>query len=327
MTAKTIILIQALIFSITSIKAFAQEPDRYEGPMIDGHAHIAKDYKYDLVRRQNEMLNISKMVVLPRLFQAENSDGTTEEEASRFAEEFKDTAWVTVALQRRDLYDMDWNDPAAWFHEWLNWAREEIMSGRRRGLGELTARHYAYTKSDFAERDYPIDSKMVDALMKLSSDTQRPLVLHAEGESHVVKAIKVQLKKHPKAILVWAHACGRSSPALVKDMLGANANLFCDLSNMTDTGNYGSGWPRSGGWTYQWEVDGKIIPAWVEVMEQYPDRFYLGMDSNQFKSWINKGRQSRFSRINRFRELLPQLSKETIEQVTVKVATKLYGDR
>lgn len=327
MTAKTIIRIQVLIFLMTSLQVFAQKPERYEGPIIDGHAHIAGDFKYDFVRRQNETLNISKMVVLPRLFQAENSHGTTEEEASRFAEEFKNTAWVTVALQRRDLYDMDWNDPTEWFQEWLDWARKEIMSGRRRGLGELTAKHYAYTKSAFAERDYPIDSKMVDALMKLSNDTQRPFVLHAEGESHVVKAIRAQLKRHPKAILVWAHACGRSSPTLVKEMLGAYANLFCDLSNMTDTGNYGSGWPRSGAWTYQWEVDGKIVPAWVEVMEQYPDRFYLGMDSNQFMGWVNKGRQSRFSRINRFRELLPQLSKEAIEQVTVKVATKLYGDR
>jgi len=299
----------------------------YSGPMIDGHTHLGGNYKPDFMIKHNSENNIVKMIVFPRLFRSKKSSGISEKRASKIAKKYQNHIWMTVGLQRRDLFRMNWHKPKGWWKKWLAWARKEILSGRRRGMGELTARHHAYTRNKFTERDFPIDSEVVDDLLKLSAETQRPLVLHAEGEKHVVKAIKIQLKRHPKAILVWAHACGRSSPLLVAKLLSTYPNLYCDLGNMTDTGNYGSFWPRKEKWMWQWEKNGTILPQWVKVMERFPTRFYLGMDTNSWKGWIKRGRRSRRSRLNRFRAVLPQLREKTIKEITVLVPTRLFGDR
>ena len=299
----------------------------YIGPFIDGHGHLGGEFDVDEMISRNKQDNIPKMVIFPRLHPAGPSPETSEEAASELVAKHNDMFWVTVGLQRWDLYDMDWNDPDSWFIDWLQWAREEIKSQRRRGLGELTARHYAYTDSEYAERDFPIDSKVVDALLKISAETQRPLVLHAEGEEHVVKAIKTQLKRHPDALLVWAHACGRSDPALIDKMMAQYKNLYCDFSNMTDTGHYGSGWPHSGDHTVLWEEEGEIKPEWIAVMEKYHDRFFLGIDSNQWRHYEFQGQRSRVGRVERTRDLLPQLSAKARKSIAMDVATKLFGDR
>jgi len=308
-------------------KITATETEIYEGPIIDGHGHLGGNYDPAEMLARDKRDDVPHMVVFPRLFNADTSKGTTEEVASEIAALYKDHMWMTVALQRRDVYEMDWQSPQSWWQDWLKWAKDEISSGRRRGMGELTAVHHAYTESEFAERDFPVDSVLVNDLLTLSAQTQRPLVLHAEGEAHVVPQIETQLKRHPKALLVWAHACGRSQPELVGKLLKTYPNLYCDLGNMTDTGNYGSLWPRKEDWMSQWEQDGTILPEWIKVMEQFPDRFYLGMDTNQWRGWVNQGIRSRAGRLDRFRAVLPQLSDSTIKSITIEVPTKLFGDR
>lgn len=308
-------------------EAEVAEKEYYDGPMIDGHGHLGGDYDPDYMFERNMQDNIPKIVIFPRIFNSGSSSGTTEEEATKVAALYKNHIWMMVGLQRKDVFEMNWQDPQSWWQDWLKWARTEIESGRRRGIGELTAVHHAYHESEFAERDFPVDSKLVSDLLTLSAQTQRPLVLHAEGEAHVVPAVETQLKRHPKAILVWAHACGRSNPALVGKLLKTYPNLYCDLGNMTDTGRYGSLWPRKESWMSQWEKNGQILPAWVMLMEQFPDRFYLGMDTNSWRGWEGSGILSRAGRISRFRAVLSQLTDATIKSITVEVPTRLFGDR
>ncbi|MBT9611959.1 MAG: amidohydrolase family protein [Burkholderiales bacterium] len=299
----------------------------YDGPIVDAHKHWAEGMNVDDVRLRAKNNNVTRFVIFPRHF---GRDGITEEVADRLAREHGDIFWVLIGLQKSELIGIavrgsslwDWHHPPSEWKSFLAWARDELLSGRRHGLGELTAKHYAYTQGLGAERDLPLDSVIFNDLLRLSAETKRPFVLHAEAEKHVMAALEKQLTEVPGAILIWAHACGRTAPGEARRLLRRFPNLHCDLANMTDTGQYGSLWPRAGSWTYQFEKAGQIIPEWKAVVLEFPGRFVLGMDNNEQKGWVNGGWNRR---LNRFRSLLDQLPASVASALAHENAVRLFG--
>ena len=75
------------------------------------------------------------------------------------------------------------------------------------------------------------------------------------------------LKELPRLKLVWAHGCGRLNPAKIHEILDRNPALYCDLPNMTNTGGYGSGWPR-GGVVHFKNGGGRRVPG--ALQKSYP---------------------------------------------------------
>jgi hypothetical protein len=297
----------------------------YDGPIIDGHLHISARSDQELMRKKFKANNVLQAVIFPREFKAGDDFGISEEGALEFSQQAPDLGWVLIGLQLDALHFKKpvryWQSPPSEWREFLLKAEEQLISGKRKGMGELIIRHYDYHGKGHGEVDFPIKSRVFMDLMTLSNKTERPLVIHAEGEEHIVRDLLEVIPKFPKAKVVWAHACGRSNPQLVKQWLMSHPNLFCDLGNMTDTGNYGSLWPRAGDWTFRVEKDGVIESEWLKVLNQYPDRFYIGTDVNEVKGW----NQAWNKRINRFRKILDQVDSSAREQIAYKTAQKLYG--
>lgn len=315
--------IQILLISllwIVSTNLFA-----YDGPIIDGHLHISAGSDQELIRQKFKANNVLKAVIFPREFKAGDDYGISETGAIDFSQQAPDLGWLLIGLQLDALHFKKpiryWQSPPSEWQEFLLKAEEQLSSGKRKGMGELIIRHYDYHGKGHGEVDFPIKSQVFVDLITLSNKTGRPLVIHAEGEEHIVRDLFEVLPKFPKAKIVWAHACGRSNPQLINQWLISHPNLFCDLGNMTDTGNYGSLWPRAGDWTFRVEKDGIIEPAWLIVLNKHPDRFYIGTDVNEVKGW-NK---SWNKRINRFRKILDQVDPSAREQIAYKTAEKLYG--
>jgi len=301
----------------------------YDGPVVDAHMHWFGRLSVADVRAQAAKNSVSRIVVVPRHF---GSDGITEDEADHLAKVHGDLFWVMIGLQRNELTGVawrrtqpwDWHRPPPEWKSFLAWARRELTSGRRRGLGELTARHYDYKGKEAGERDLPLDSVLFGDLLRLSAETKRPLMLHAEAERHVVASLEKKLIEIPDAIVIWAHACGRTSPEQARRLLKRFANLHCDLANMTDQGRYGSFWPRAGPWTYQFEKDGQIVPEWKAVLIEFPNRFIIGMDINELRAWENSQWNNR---LRRFRSLLDQLPKDVAAAVAANNALRLFDVR
>lgn len=302
-----------------------KDANAYDGPIVDGHLHLSQQSDAELIREKFRMHGVSKSVIFPREFKAGDDWGISEEAAKEFLERNSDLGYVLLGLQLDRLHKGKpvgyWNNPPADWSSWLKYAEEELASGRRKGLGELIVRHYDYHGRGNGEVDFPIKSKLFESLLDLASRTQRPLVIHAEGEPHVVEALLDSLRQHPKAKVVWAHACGRSDPRRVMSWLASYGNLYCDLGNMTDTGHYGSLWPRAGDWTFQLESGRKIKPEWLRVIEKFPNRLYVGTDVNEVKGW-NKAWERR---VQRFRRLLDQVSPSAREWLSYKTVESLYG--
>jgi Tat protein secretion system quality control protein TatD with DNase activity len=298
----------------------------YSGPLIDGHLHLSYFSDPEVIREKFKNQTVTKAVIFPREFKAGNDIGITEKQARKFAEKNVDIGYVLLGLQLEMLHNVNipvrfWTNPSGAWLDWLKYAEEELISGRRKWMGELIIRHYDYHGKGFGENDYPIKSKVFESLIELSNRTRRPLIIHAEGEDHVVRDVLDMLARYPAAKIVWAHGCGRSNPQKVYEWLSSHSNLYCDLGNMTDTGRYGSFWPRAGEWTFQFESGGVIKADWLRVIEKFPDRLYIGSDVNEAQGW-NKAWETR---IKRFRVLLDQVSPSAQEWLAYKTVETLYG--
>jgi len=323
----------AAILILFSYNALSFTPDYNEIPsaedipIIDGHLHLFRDVDADHVREKFKEFNVVKAVWFPRGFGSRGSKGIQKGKDLDFAKSNPDLGYVLAGLQKKFLHKekfgtSNWTDPHKKWKPWLRDAQSKVLNGDFAGYGELIIRHYSYNQGK-GERDYPIDSVVFTDLLRASNESKKPFVIHAEGEDHIVKDLLEQLPKYPNAKVIWAHACGRSNPTLVHQWLLKNPNLYCDLANMTDTGHYGSLWPRHGEWTYRFEKNGEILPDWLTVVEALPSRFYIGSDVNEGVGWDKLVWQER---IIRFRKLLAQLSPNAREWLAWKTVETLYSD-
>lgn len=166
----------------------------YEGPLIDGHLHLSAASDPTLIEERFRSQKIIGAVIFPREFNAGNDPGITDDGVRRFMEKAPGLGWVLLGLQLKALHKKNaakyWLHPPEAWREWLSFAEGELISGRRKGMGELIVRHYDYHGRGGDEVDYPIQSKVFKDLMGLSERTGRPLVIHAEGEAHAAAPIR-----------------------------------------------------------------------------------------------------------------------------------------
>jgi predicted TIM-barrel fold metal-dependent hydrolase len=89
---------------------------------------------------------------------------------------------------------------------------------------------------------------------------------------------------------------------------------------MTNAGaGYGTGFPRMEEFTSLIEYDGVLVPEMKSLYEEFADRFMVGMDVAHAPSMKHYAR-----RVQRFRELLEQLSPEAREKIAEQNAIRIY---
>jgi predicted urease superfamily metal-dependent hydrolase len=301
-------------------------PKPYEGPIIDAHVHLSAASDPEQIRSLFQSNGVTHAVFFPRQFRAGDDRGVSPDQEKQLSKRYQFIGTVLIGLQRDALKRRGndrlpyWLNPDDQWSAFIQLANAQLQSGERHGMGELIIRHYDYHGKGHGENDFPIESKVVSDLMRLSHDWETPLVFHAESEPHVVDALMRRLPQFPKGRFVWAHACGRSSAQRVRQWLNANPNLYCDLANMTDTGHYGSLWPKASDWTAQVERNGTWVHEWQLLIEDYPDRFMIGSDVNEVKGW----RGAWGKRMDRFRILLGQLKPSTAAALAHLNAKRLF---
>jgi predicted TIM-barrel fold metal-dependent hydrolase len=82
---------------------------------------------------------------------------------------------------------------------------------------------------------------------------------------------------------------------------------------------YGTGWPREEEFTSLIERSGALFPEMKSLYEEFPDRFMVGMD-------VAHAPAMRFyeGRVQRFRELLEELSPETRAKIAEQNAIHIF---
>ena len=159
----------------------------------------------------------------------------------------------------------------------IPYLEEKLKLGIFKGLGEIHL---------FKEHK---DTEVIQQMMQLAADNNLSVSAHADYET-IVTLVETQ----PSVHFIWAH-CGMDHPfADVKSALEKYTNLNCEMSF-----RYG-----------MFDDDLQLLPEWKALLETYPERFILGMDTYVPRRWAALPEHVEFAR-----EWLMQLSEKARHKI------------
>ncbi|WP_335377570.1 amidohydrolase family protein [Bacillus sp. JJ1122] len=172
-------------------------------------------------------------------------------------------------------------------------------------IGEILA---ASTYSPFAnvqwKGEHPYYGRLPE-IYNLAGEYKVPILLHIDPpQGSPIHFLKVALEKHPKTIFIFAHGNVYNSPGNLDLLLKEYDNLYIDF--YAGFSQYNKGRQHD-------------LEDFVELIEKYPDRFFLGSDSG-----YDIGLENSYKAMY---ELLDLLSPETAAMVASENYKKLIEEQ
>lgn len=299
-------------------------------PLVDFHAHLQKRISVEEILGYMDRSNVTRTVLMALYYGdgggAVNDGEGTDEQALEYARRFPTRFVPFVGMQRGLLVNRQrWLRPDGIAEKLLAETQAKLETGAFYGMGEFMLRFYPYTTElgivAVSDMDYPADSPLMRHFAALSARYQVPMVIHCEAEPEAAAAMVRLIELHPDAIVVWAHNCGRSSAARIRELLSRYPNLYADLGLMVSRGGgYGTYWPRRMPWmSLVVTDDGTILPEMKALFEEFPNRFFLGNDRAHARAWIYHPYLS-----ERWRLFLSQLSSATAGKIALENAEQMF---
>jgi hypothetical protein len=310
-------------FGVFTLSCFA-----YDGPIIEGHAHWGGSFNESVILERYVKSGVIAQGVMPRFLGLKDDWPTTDEQVLEIAARHQNKIFVLAGMQRPDFTFMNWNAPDSNSQKILKEIDKKLDEKKVYGIGEVLVRHWAYANEgkigQHAEIDKRFDTVFIRQIAKLAIKHQVPMVIHMEGYPELVNDLNIVLTEMPELKLVWAHGCGRSGPEVIRGILTNHPNLYCDLSNMTNTGGYGSGWPKAEAFTNKFEAKGVFHEPYKKLILDFPDRFYVGMDVAHQSRWTMENGNTFERRVARTRELLATLPEAVAKKLAYQNVIKVY---
>jgi predicted TIM-barrel fold metal-dependent hydrolase len=157
------------------------------------------------------------------------------------------------------------------------------------------------------------DSSTLEALLDLAGRYRRPLNLHAQWDSDTAQEVEQLAASNRGAQVMLAHCGSTADAAAIRRLFEHNANVVCDLSARGVPPLHGRGDSSA--------VDDErgIRGGWKRLIEDYPDRFAVGLD-------IPQNREEYEATVRAIRlGLLASLSPATAEKVAYRNAQAWFG--
>lgn len=163
-----------------------------------------------------------------------------------------------------------WTLQSATVTDYLAQLETAVREKRYKGIGELVA-NSTYSRSDKAAK-YPADSPLMRRLWTLSAKYDVPLSVHLDATPDSLEQMERLLASDRAGTWIWAHTgwLPVASPSLLRRLLQAHPNLFCELSGRESIRRIYRGDPI--------DDDRVLRPAWKALLEDFPDRFVIGTD-------------------------------------------------
>lgn len=319
----------SLIVVIISTVGLHGEARSYDGPIVDGHAHWGDSFDAAAIVQRYRAQGVIAQLVMPRYLGVIGDLPTTDESVLKIAERYPGHMFVMAGMQRPDFTFMDWNKPSRIAQNILNEIDKKLTERKVIGIGEILIRHWAYPGDggrvgQHAEIDKAFDSVFIRQVGLIALKHDVPVIIHMEGYPELVKQLERVLSESPLLKLVWAHGCGRLDPMIIRGLLERHPSLHCDLSNMTNTGGYGSGWPRAESFTSKMEVGGVFLEPYRQLLIDFEGRFYIGMDVAHQSRWTMDQGNTFEKRVLRTRELLGQLPSGLARKLAYENVIRLF---
>lgn len=163
-------------------------------------------------------------------------------------------------------------------------------------------------------RAYPVDGPVVLRIFDVVARHKAVVSIHADYPW--AAEVERGAAHNRSANIIWAHV-GDASPALARDVLRRNPNLYADVSCRHPF------WKRAVPIAEQSLTDdaGVLKPEWKALLEELPDRFLFGSDVG--------GPSERHRDLEKivayYRSVLGQLSPPTAAKIGYQNARRLLG--
>jgi hypothetical protein len=179
-----------------------------------------------------------------------------------------------------------------------------------RAIGEIHVNALTTTREPSNRYKTKGDSPTLKALFDLAGKYNRILNIHAQWDSGTPEEVERLAASNRSARLVLSH-CGYATDSDIRGVFERHANVSCDLS--------ARGIPPLQGPKYAIFDERGIDGNWKKLIEDYPDRFVVGIDT--VMNWEEYEGILRAIRLG----VLANLSPETAEKVAYKNAQSWFG--
>jgi hypothetical protein len=200
-----------------------------------------------------------------------------------------------------DLGAGAWNLEDAAVVSYLDQLDADLAAGRFKAIGEI---HVDSTASYFTGTPpirYRADAPLMQRLWSMSAEHGVPVSVHMDGSPESVASMERLIASDRSGTWLWAHCGHYAEPPLVRRLLEAHPTLFCELSYRSSISPSRTAVPL--------DEAGVLRPEWLELLEDFPDRFVLGTD-------LSAPSHAEYTRhISFWRAILGQLSPETAELI------------
>lgn len=182
-----------------------------------------------------------------------------------------------------------------------------------RVIGEIHVNALTSTREPSSQFKVRADTPTLKALLDLAAKYDRPLNIHAQWDSDTVQEVERLAASNRKGRLVLSHCGSFATASDVRGVFERNANIACDLS--------ARGVPPLQGRATSYAVfdERSIGWGWTKLIEDYPDRFVVGIDTvhnwDEYDSVVHAIRAG----------LLARLSPGTAEKVAYRNAQAWFG--
>ena len=207
---------------------------------------------------------------------------------------------------------------------------EQLLREGVAGFGEMAAEHFqGATPYQSAPPDHPLFLLLAD----IAAARGVPIDLHMEAVPQTIPlppglnsppnppqlqsniaAFERLLNHNRRVHIVWAHAgadyTGYRTPELCRRLLAAHSNLYMEIK--IDPAKPSMNSPLSNG------ASGTIKPEWLQLFQDFPDRFVIGSDQHYPEP---KAETQRWQAIV---QLLNQLPPNLRQKIAMDNAKRLY---
>src|SRR5689334_3449616 len=223
------LLSSALAFVLSSTPlAGAQGPKAPENPLpiVDVHFHPAPTWDTYALTKLFDELGVAA---------AGNGARESDALAAQFARQQPSRFIPFVGNEPiRQLTSREgeraWTLQSAAVVDYLAQLETAVREKRYKGIGELVA-NSTHSRSDKAAK-YPADSPLMRRLWTLSAKYDVPLSVHLDATPDSLEQMERLLASDRAGTWIWAHTgwLPVANPALLRRLLQAHPNLFCELS-------------------------------------------------------------------------------------------------
>jgi Tat protein secretion system quality control protein TatD with DNase activity len=184
----------------------------------------------------------------------------------------------------------------------------ELRDRGARVIGEIHANARTTSPEPMVQFKVRADSPTLKALLDLAGRYRRPLNLHAQWDPDTSQEVEQLAASNRGAQLMLAHCGSTADAAAIRRLFERNANVVCDLSARGVPPLHGRGD------SFAVYDERGIRGGWKRLIEDYPDRFAVGLDIPQ--NWEEYEATVRAIRLG----LLANLSPSTAEKVAYRNA-------